>query len=86
VLCRLRLPDRAAKSVRAEFEAKSQAQKSPNESGLIVPEADQLLDLGFLEDHVLTDLGIKLLDLHFFRHGALVLRGRVEIAGASSGH
>ena len=41
-----------------------------------------LLDLGFLENHVLACLGIKLLNLHFFRCSALVLGRGVEKAGA----
>ncbi len=40
-----------------------------------------LFDLGFLVDHVLARLGIVLLDLHLFRHGALVLVRGVEVAG-----
>jgi hypothetical protein len=41
-----------------------------------------LFELGFLVHHVLARLGIVLLDLHFFRHGALVLVGGVKVAGA----
>lgn len=46
------------------------------------PEILRLLQLGFLVRNVLTRDGIVLLDLHLFRHGALVLGGRVEMTGA----
>lgn len=45
-----------------------------------------LLDLAFLVDNMLTYDRIKLLDLHLFRHVLLVLRRRIEMAGASAGH
>ena len=43
-----------------------------------------LLDFAFFVDDMLTHDGIKLLDLHLFRHVLLVLGGGVEVAGASA--
>ena len=45
-------------------------------------EAGLLLELRFLVHDVLAGDGIELLDLHLFRHELLVLRRRVEVAGA----
>lgn len=45
-----------------------------------------LLDLGFLEQDMLADHGIELLDLELAGHGALVLVGSVEVAGAGCAH
>jgi|TARA_B100000614_G_C14177610_1_gene339888 hypothetical protein len=45
---------------------------------------NQLLDLGFLEHNVLANNGIKLFDLHFLRHGALVLGSGIEIASTGA--
>jgi len=41
-----------------------------------------LLNLGFFVDHVLAGNRIEFLDLELVRGGALVLVGRVEMAGA----
>jgi hypothetical protein len=76
-------------------------EKMKKNSGLTVPQkkqpvsdglwpesaiAQQLLDFGFLENHMLANHGIKFFDLHFFGHGALVLGGGVEITSSSAGH
>lgn len=45
-----------------------------------------LLDFGFLVDHMLADDGIELLDLHFIRHGALVLGSSVEMTCSGAGN
>jgi len=45
----------------------------------------RLLDLRFLVRHVLAHDGIVLLDFHLFRMETLVLRRRVEMAGAGAG-
>ena len=45
----------------------------------------RLFDLCFFVHHMLSGLGIKLLDLHFLRHGFLVFRRGVEVASARSG-
>jgi hypothetical protein len=45
----------------------------------------ELFDLRFLVHHMLSCLGIKLLDLHFLRHGFLIFCRSVEVAGARSG-
>lgn len=47
---------------------------------------DQLLDLGFLVDHMLANGRIKFLDLDLVGHGAFVLVGGVEMAGTGTGH
>src|SRR5204863_170554 len=59
----------------------AQKQKAPLVRGFWLKTVDQLLDLGFLVRHMLTGDGIELRDLHLFRHGALVLGGRVEMTG-----
>ena len=41
----------------------------------------ELLDLGFLVDHVLTNNRVIFLDLHLGRHVPLVLVGGVEMTG-----
>ncbi len=46
-----------------------------------------LLQLGFLVSDMLANHGIKLLDLHFFWHGALVFgRGVICAAALATGH
>ena len=42
-----------------------------------------LLNFSFLVDHMLAYHWVKLLDLHFVRHGLLIFAGRVEVTGAS---
>ena len=42
-----------------------------------------LLNFSFLVHHMLTNHWVKLLDLHFVRHGLLIFAGRVEVTGAS---
>lgn len=63
------------------FSRIKQAKKTPlNQRGSLFTSAE-LLQLGFLVNHMLADLGIVLLDLHLFRHGALVLGRGVEVTG-----
>lgn len=59
--------------------------KKPGWTGLFIfgYGSPQLFDLGFLVHHILAYNGIKLLDLHFFRHVFLVLGCGVEMASAS---
>src|SRR5512147_2901487 len=59
--------------------------KNPPVGGFFVGQPVELLQLGFLVHHMLASLGIELADLHFLRHGLLVLGGGVEVAGARSG-
>ncbi len=47
--------------------------------------AERLFQLDFLVQYMLASLGIELADLHFLRHGLLVLGRGVEVAGARSG-
>ena len=42
----------------------------------------ELLQLGFLVDHVLAGNRVELFDFHLARHGPLVLGGGVEVTGA----
>ncbi len=41
-----------------------------------------LFDLGFFVDHMFTNNRIKFLDLHFVRHGSLVLARGVVVPGS----
>ena len=45
-----------------------------------------LLDFRFFVDHVLARYGIKLLDLHFVGHRALVLVSCVEVTSLGAGN
>src|SRR5690606_36566838 len=54
--------------------------KKPADWRVFPSRADQLLDLGFLVDHVLAHDRIVLLDLDLVGRGALVLVGGVEVA------
>jgi hypothetical protein len=54
--------------------------KNPPFGGFFV----RSFDLRFFVRHVLPNFGVKLLDLHLVGMQALVLRRRVEVAGASS--
>jgi hypothetical protein len=74
---------------------KPNAQKSPEDPGFFWmpllyatkgPGSQGLLDLGFLVDHVLANHRIKFLDLHLFRHVALVFVRGVEMAGTGAGN
>src|SRR5690606_7219770 len=60
--------------------------KKPADWRVFPSSADQLLDLGFLVDHVLAHDRIVLLDLDLVGRGALVLVGGVEVAGTGAGH
>jgi hypothetical protein len=42
----------------------------------------ELLDLRFFVGDVLARNGIKFLDLHLFRHRALVFGGRIKVTGS----
>src|SRR3569832_353724 len=59
--------------------------KKPADRRVFCWEPAELLQLGLLVHHMLASLGIELADLHFLRHGLLVLGGGVEVAGARSG-
>jgi hypothetical protein len=48
-------------------------------------DAIKLLDFAFFVDHVFANNRVKLFDFHFLRHGTLVLVGRVEMTGTSTG-
>jgi hypothetical protein len=58
--------------------------KNPPAKAGFFSKADQLLDLAFLVDHVLTDSWIEFFDFDFIRGGALVLVGGVEVAGTGT--
>src|SRR5260221_6514405 len=61
--------------------------KSPPIGGLFVfPEAESLLDLRFLVDHVLAHDRIVLLHFHLVGRGLLLSVGRLEIAGGRPGN
>jgi hypothetical protein len=64
-----------------------QANKKPGRAGFFMSgqSSEALLDLGFLVHDVLTNDRIEFLDLHLFRHVALVLGRGVEMAGAGAG-
>ena len=68
----------------AEEQKTSDAEnKKPGRAGFFKVQ-DQLLDLAFLVDHMLTNNGIKFLDFHLPWHSAFVFGGGVEVTRASS--
>jgi hypothetical protein len=90
----LRSQAREVKCVKPDAHAVAGRKKSLSESdklfALLVPAKlhgyarNQLLDLGFFVHYMLACLGIKLHDLHFFWHAALVFVGCVEMTCTSS--
>jgi hypothetical protein len=62
--------------------------KKPGNSGLSIPNAEELrlLNFGLFVHHVLTDYRIKFFDLHFFWHGALIFIGSVKMTGSGTGY
>src|SRR5690554_2667770 len=61
----------------------SSRHKKARGTGLFCGKSQVLLDLGFLVEHVLANNGIVFFDLHFLRHGALVLGRGVEVTSVS---
>jgi hypothetical protein len=60
------------------------AQKKPAERRGFSARLDQLLDLAFLVDHVLTDSWIEFFNFELIRGGAFVLVGGVEVTGTGT--
>jgi hypothetical protein len=63
--------------------------KNPPIGGFFVGSTERmsalaLFQLGLFVHHMLASFGIELHDLHFLRHGAFVLAGRVEMTGSGS--
>jgi hypothetical protein len=58
--------------------------KNPPQGRDFSARLDQLLDLAFLVDHVLTDSWIEFFDFELIRGGAFVLVSGVEVAGTGT--